>query len=176
MNTTLELVDFFAGKKILHFEDSKNFNDALKFFIKNESNCDIVTYNHINSILLFNIAVLEINNEGQCYYDFIITREGDMIDNIFIEKSPNLNIEISYHIGGIKYTPEEVKQFIFAAAQYHEFKIRITFIENPTIYDKINIISRRYLFNKQDRKYLATSMIRTKNNDYMNGMCVKRDT
>ena len=97
----------------------------------------------------------------------------DIIDNIRFQSK--LNIKLTYHIGGIEYTPEEINKFVLVSAPYQDFKIKITFLEKPNLGDEFKILSRHYIINKQDRKLLQTSNVISQNNVYTNGMCVKKN-
>lgn len=171
MENNIDLKHFLSSKKILHSESAVDYYSAIKFFVENEKNADIITYNYSN--ILSGISVLEIDREGNYFYEYTPEKIGDIIDNINIQSLTNLQIQLSYYIGGIKYTPEELNEFIFISAQYHELKIRITFLERPNLNDEFKLLSRYYLINSHDRDLLAKSRITVKNNIYNYGMCIK---
>jgi hypothetical protein len=171
MTDVIDLQDFLSSKKIMHSDTSTNFNDAIMFLVKNEKNADIITYNYTKQ-LLFDTNLLEIDREGHYFYEYRPDKIGDIIDNIRFESS-NLNNQLTYYIGGIKYAPEEVSEFVFISALFHEFKIRITFLEKPSPNDKFKILSRYYLINSKNRGLLQSSRVITKNNIYNYGMYIK---
>ena len=173
MENNIILQDFLSYKKKLHSESSNDYFTALKFLIENEKKADIISYNYTKYFLVFTLGLLEIDREGNYFYEYSPEKNGDIIDNIYIEKSLRLKIQITYYIGGIKYTPEEIDEFIFISAKNHDFKIRFTFLERPNPNDEFRIISRYYLINSQDRELLAKSRVLTKNNIYNYGMCIK---
>lgn len=173
MENTINLQDFLSSKKILHSESSYDYFTALMFLVENEKKADIITYNYTKHFLIFTIGVLEMDREGNYFYEYSPEKIGDIIDNIYFEKSSNLNIQLTYYIGGIKYTPEELNEFIFISARDHEFKIRITFLERPNPNDEFRILSRYYLINSQDRELLAKNRVITKKTIYNYGMCIK---
>ena len=173
MENNIILQDFLSSKKKLHSESSNDYFTALKFLVENEKKADIITYNYTKYFLVFTLGLLEIDREGNYFYEYSPEKNGDIIDNIYIEKSLRLKIQITYYIGGIKYTPEEIDEFIFISAKNHDFKIRFTFLERPNPNDEFRIISRYYLINSQDRELLAKSRVLTKNNIYNYGMCIK---
>jgi hypothetical protein len=171
----INLEDFLLSKRILHSNIINNYQDAINFYINNKHNTDIVTYTSIRHFVLFNISVLEKDEEDNYFYEFSIQRSGDRIDDIHFESDSNMNVQMSYYIGDIKYTPEEINEFIIIHSQYYNLQIRITFLEKPTMNDEFKIISRYYIINAQDRRILATSNIETKNMVYSNGICNRKN-
>ena len=165
MKNTIYLQDFLSDKTILHSKTSNNFNDAITFSVKNKD-VDIITYTYTKHFLLFGIDVLGIDSDGRCFYEYTPERIGDIIDNIHIENS---NIQLSYYINGIKFTPEEVNEFVFVSAQYSEFKIRITFFEKPKPNDEFKVFSRYYIINNKHRKTLTENNVIAKNILYLEG-------
>jgi hypothetical protein len=174
MTTTINLQEFLFSKRILHNETDCNYNDALKFFIQNQDNTDIITYKNTRHFSLLNVSVLERDTDGNFYYQFSIDRHGDIIDNICYESISGINAQLSYYIGGHKYMPEEIDKFVIASSMYHDFQIRVTFLEKQTTNDEFKICSRFYLINPEDRKKLATSKVETKNIIYSNGMTMRK--
>ena len=110
---------------------------------------------------------MKIDKDNKYYYEISCNREGDIIDNINVE-CPNGNISISYYIGGIEY---KTKEFLIFLGTYHEFKIRITFLEEPTIYTNINIHSRIYLISLKTKIKIQNQIFITDTNIYKDGMC-----
>jgi hypothetical protein len=171
MENTIILKDFLSSKRILHSDTASNYTDGLRFFIENENNSDITTYNYTKDFLLLNVDVLGKDKEGKYFYEYSVERFGDIVDNI---SSPDVNVQLTYYIGGIKYMPEEVNQFVIVSSMYHEFKIRITFMEKPTSDNEFKILLRYYLINTSDRQKLTMSKVITENIIYSNGMAIKR--
>jgi len=171
MTTTINLQEFLSSKRILHNETPCEFNNALRFFIENQENTDIVTYENTRHFSLLNVSVLERDADGKYFYQFSVNRGfGDIIDNIRFESISGINAQLSYYIGGDKYMPEEVDKFVFVSSQYHDFQIRVTFLEKQTTNDEFKIHSRYYLINTEDRKNLAKSRVETENIIYGDGM------
>jgi len=174
MTTTINLQDFLSSKRILHNETHCEYNNALRFFIENQDNADIITYENTRYFSLLNVSVLERDADGNFFYQFSVKRDGDIIDNICYESISGIPAQLSYYIGGDKYMPEEVDKFVIASSMYHDFQIRVTFLDKQTTNDEFKILSRYYLVNTDDRKKLATNRVETENNIYMNGMCVRK--
>jgi len=63
----------------------------------------------------------------------------------------------------------------FASSMYNDFQIRVTFLEKQTTNDEFKIHSRYYVVNSDDKKYLKTSRVVTKNIIYSDGMCCKNN-
>jgi len=139
------------------------------FFCENEKNTDIITYNDLNHFLLFNIDVLQINENGNYFYEYTPKRDGD---NIRYES--DLNEQLTYYFNGIKYIPEDVSEFIFCSAPYTEFKIRITFLEKPNTNDEFKINARHWIINSNDRKTIISKPVIVKNIIYKDGVYVQK--
>ena len=176
MTTTINLQDFLSSKKILHNETPCEYNNALRFFIENQEkeSVDIITYENTRHVSLLNVSVLERDTDGKYFYQFSVKRDGDIIDNIRYESISGILAQLSYYVGGDKYMPEEVDKFVIASSMYHDFQIRVTFLEKQTCNDEFKILSRYYLINTEDRKKLATSRVKTENIIYSNGMTSRK--
>ena len=170
----MNLQDFFSSKKILYNETPCEYNNALRFFIENQESADIITYENIRHFSLLNVSVLERDTDGKYFYQFSIKRDGDIIDNIRYQSISGIPAQLSYYIGGDKYSPEEVDKFVIVSSMYHDFQIRVTFLEKQTTNDEFKILSRYYLVNTEDRKKLATSRVETENIIYGNGMTSRK--
>ena len=163
---------FISEKNILHSDTVTNYSDGLIFLLKNKENTDIITYNQRNNFLLLSIGVLQADENNNYYYEHTLTKDVDMIDNIRVEPI-NKNIKISYYIGGILYDPNIVKEILFFTLDYHDFKIRITFLEKPSNDFDFSIYSRAYLLDHGNNKNkITTKKIITNTNIYMSGMCM----
>jgi hypothetical protein len=160
---------FMSEKTILHSDTVTNYSDGILFLLENESNADMITYNKTDKFLLLSVGVLNVDENNNYYYEYSVKRTGDIIDNIRIECQNK--IKVSYYIGGCQYHPDVVEQFIPVSAIYHDFTIRITFLEKPTNEIEFVIYSRIYLLGKEHRKNMARNTIITKSNIYRNGMC-----
>ncbi len=170
----MNLQDFLSSKKILYNETPCEYNNALRFFIENQESADIITYENIRHFSLLNVSVLERDTDGKYFYQFSVKRDGDIIDNIRYESISGISAQLSYYIGGDKYMPEEVDKFVIVSSMYHDFQIRVTFLEKQTCNDEFKILSRYYLLNTEDRKKLATSRVETENIFYANGMTSRK--
>lgn len=176
MENAINLQDFLSTKRILHSESASDYSSGIRFLVENETNADVITYNYTKNFLLSGIDVLQIDKEGHCFYEFCLERTGDIVDNITVESSTNLKLQLSYNIGGISYTSDEVKEFVFISAAYHACNIRITFLEKPNPCDEFKILSRYYLINPQDRVLLGRNRVNTENHIYNYGMCIKKNS
>jgi hypothetical protein len=174
MTTTMNLRDFLSSKKILHNGTPCEYNNALRVFIENQGSADIITYENTRHLSLLNVSVLERDSDGKYFYQFSVKRDGDIIDNIHYESISGIPAQLSYYIGGDKYMPEEVDKFVIVSSMYHDFQIRVTFLEKQTCNDEFKILSRYYLLNNEDRKKLATNRVETENIIYSNGMTIRK--
>ena len=158
--------DFIKSKIVSHDDNIDTYYDGIKHLI--ESKADIVSYNTQKN-LLFNVAVLEVDKNGDYIYEYSFERQADIIDNIHIVSSNN-NVKMKFIIGEEEY--DHINTFLSVVSQYQEFKIKLLFTE-PKIDDKISICYRNYLLNSDLRKKITTrgNIIKTDTNIYTDGMC-----
>ncbi len=161
---TIDYKKFINSKSIKHSDDANDYFSGLKFLIQSEA--DIVTYNGIDKLLLFNISVLNIDKDGNYFYEYAINRNYDIIDNISFN-STNKNIKMTYTINQLEY--DILNEFISISAQYSEFKLKFTFTEKPSVDDVIEIKYRNYLINSKDRELLSKNMVVTDAHKYSSG-------
>ena len=159
--------DFIKSATFSHNDSIDTYSDGIKHLI--ESKADIVSYNTQKNLVLFNVAVLEVDKNGDYIYEYSLERQADIIDNIHIVSSNN-NVKMKFIIGGDEY--DHINTFLSVVSQYHEFKIKLLFTE-PKIDDKISICYRNYLLNSDLRKKITTrgNIIKTDTNIYTEGMC-----
>ena len=159
--------DFIKSTTLSHNDNIDTYSDGIKHLI--ESKADIVSYNTQKNLVLFNVAVLEVDKNGDYIYEYSLERQADIIDNIHIVSSNN-NVKMKFIIGGKEY--DHINTFLSVVSQYHEFKIKLIITE-PKIDDKISICYRNYLLNSDLRKKITTrgNIIKTDTNIYTEGMC-----
>ena len=173
MTTTIKYDEFMKNASIVHSDMEMNYHNAVKFFIleTHKKKIDMVTYYNKDKFLLFSTAFLKADEKDNYFFEYTPKRDCDIMDNI--EVSPkNENIKITYYIGGHLYDARVVKEFIFVAAMYHEFKIRITFLEKPTENFEFVVHSKKYIIESELRKKIMLSKLTTDSIIYYNGMCV----
>ena len=176
MTTTINYDEFMKNAYIIHSDMATNYHNALEFFIlqrgTHKGQMDMVTYNNKEKFLLFSVGFLQADENDNYFFEYTPKRDCDIMDNI--EVSPkNENIKITYFIGGYQYDPRVVKEFIYVAAMYHEFKIRITFLEKPSENFEFVVHSRNYIMESELRKKIMVSKLTTDSIIYAQGMCVK---
>ena len=93
------------------------------------------------------------------------------MSDINFASSKNLDIKLSYYIGGTEYKYDEIKELLFVCAIYHEIVLKITFIEKPTADDVFTFSSKIYLLQHRPNDKLAHNWVATKSNVYFHGMC-----
>ena len=176
MTTTINYDEFMKNASIVHIDMAMNYSDAIKFFIlqrgTHEEKIDMVTYNNKEKFLLFSSGFLQADENDNYFFEYTPKRDCDIMDNIEVRPISE-KIKITYYIGGQQYEPQVVKEFIIVASPYHEFKIRITFLEKPTENFEFVIHSRNYIMDSELRKKLMVSRFITDSNIYEQGMCVK---
>ena len=130
----------------------------------------IISYNTQKKLRLFNVAVMDIDKNGNYIYEYTIEKQSDIIKDIHVVSSNN-NFRFVFIIGGEEYN--NINIFISMAAMYHEFKIKFIFTE-PTIDDTISICYKNYILNNTLRKrIMETHKIKTDTHVYCSGMCTK---
>jgi len=170
--TTINYNEFMKNSTIIHCDTAMNYYNALEFFILHKEQIDMVTYNNTNRFLLFSTGILQTDENNNYFFEFTPKRDIDIMDNIKIEPINN-NVKITYFIGEIEYDPQIVKEFVIVAASYHEFKIRLTFLEKPTENFEFFIYSRNYIMKNNIRKKLRINKLLTNSNIYDQGLCQK---
>jgi len=176
MTTPINYYEFMENASIVYSNDEMNYIDAVKFFIHNrethEGEVDMFAYNNKEKFLLSSVDFLQVDNNDNYFFEYTLNRDCDIMDNI--EVSPkNENIKITYFIGGHQYDAQVVKEFIFVAAMYHCFKIRITFLEKPSENIEFIVHSRKYIMELELREKIMESKLTTDSNIYDQGMCTK---
>lgn len=176
MTTTINYDEFMKNASIIHSDMAMNYHNALEFFILQRGThgkkIDMVTYNNKEKFLLFSAGFLQADEKDNYFFEYTPKRDCDIMDNIKVSPE-NENIKITYFIGGYQYDPRVVKEFIYLAAMYHEFKIRITFLEKPSENFEFVVHSRKYIMESELRKKIMVSKLTTFSIIYDKGMCVK---
>jgi hypothetical protein len=166
--TFIVLDDFLKTKKIKYNGLIQNTNEINAFDEENKK-VDIIAFDKVFTLCVNNVAMFKKDYEGRLYYDFYPERECDIIDNIFCHSYKK--VDVKFIIGGIFYSKEEFKEFIFVCSPYHEFRIRITFLDSLTQSDEIQIHYRGYWINDlASRRELAMKHVKTKFLTYRSGM------
>ena len=98
----------------------------------------------------------------------------DIISDINFVSPKKLNVKLTYYIGGIEYKYKEINELLLVCGIYNEFKIRITFLEKPSIDDEFSFSSKMYVLKPKCVDRLRHNTVHTKNNIYHNGVCFKR--
>ena len=169
MSNIIDIYEFLSNKNIIHSDTVTNYHDGLIVFVENK--VDAITYNSVRHFSINNVSMFEIDEKGNYFYEFSIDRYGDIIDNIYFEKSKNLSAQFIYYIGGKRYLPNEIKKFVTCSAPYTEFKVRIVFFEKPTFNDEFKMMMRNYLLNEEHKKILYMHHIKCDDMMYNNGVC-----
>jgi hypothetical protein len=160
--------DFIKSSTVSHHDSIDTFSDGIKHLI--ESKADVVSYNTVKNLELFNVSVLEVDNKGNYIYEFSLERQADVIDNIHII-SCNSEVKMTFIIGGEEY--DKINTFLSVVSQYHDLRLKLYFTK-PKVEDKISICYRNYLLNNDLRKNITKEhIIKTDTNIYTSGMCLR---
>jgi len=174
--TEINYNEFMKNANITHSDMAMNYHNALEFFIlhrgTHKGQMDMVTYYNKEKFLLFSAGFLQADENDNYFFEYTPKRDCDIMDNIEV-RPVSEKIKITYYIGGQQYDPHNMKEFIIVASPYHEFKIRITFLEKPTENFEFVIHSRNYIMEPELRKKLMVSRLITDSNIYYQGMCLK---
>ena len=141
--------NFINSTTVSHNDSIDTYSDGIKYLI--ESGADIISYNTQKNLTLFNVAVLEVDKNGNYIYEYSLERQADIINNIHIVSSNN-NVIMKFIIGGEKY--DNINTFLSVVSQYHEFKIKLIFTE-PKVEDKISICYRNYFIYFKNLIYFS---------------------
>jgi hypothetical protein len=166
---SLNIADIYDKLQIVHSETVDSYVEGIEFMIDNKCTADAVTYNHTNK---FTFADLKTDDDGNFFYEYSPYRDVDIINNIRFESSNGAKAKLSYCIGCVYQS--EMDEFLSMVAQYNQFKIRVTFLDQseiPTVEDELMVHSRVYILELPVKKILAKYVILTKHNRYENGMC-----
>ena len=79
--TSVNLSNFLSTKRILHYEPSMEYNDALLYFLQNRTIADILTYQNERTFVLKNLSIMEKDANGNSFYQFSVKRQGDIVDH-----------------------------------------------------------------------------------------------
>lgn len=106
---------------------------------------------------------------GKYYYEYTFIKDCDIMDNIKVEVSPNIDFAIYYVIGGQVCDFETATELLLLSAEYHDFKLRILFDTRPHIDIKFTIYSRKYLMKQEHIDWSIRYPIETYNMKYIHG-------
>ena len=118
----------------------------------------------------FQINNADIRNQEYIYH--LPSNDIDLIDDIRIASDKRIHVE--YLVGGNVYQTHELDVFAKIAATYHDFVIKITFLEDIKPTDQFSIFYRNTLFKNFHREKLRHCRLITKNNIYNDGVCLRR--
>lgn len=174
----IDFDSYYANLNISHVDTFENVydcfgdkeNKAIHYLWNNEK-LDGLTYYKIDQINLFYI-ILNIDNNGHYYYDHHVDRGCDIVSD-FNVKSCRINYKLTYLIGELEYQQNEFNEFIHIAAQYHDFKIRFTFMETPNYDDVMILCYKKCILQNQIWRFLCKNSIVTKNIFYNYGLSKK---
>jgi hypothetical protein len=163
----MQYSDFIKDKKISHNDEICTRMGAFKYL--HESNSDIVSYNSCKKLEIFNVAMLEVDKDGNYIYKCSISRESDVIDNIHMVTS-NKNVKMNFTLND--WECENINTFITVLASFTVLKLKFVFTEKPRIDDKISIYYKdNILSNDLRNKLLNEKIVLTDTNIYANGTC-----
>jgi hypothetical protein len=182
MTNIINYDEFISNKKILYYCKYNNDREFYTFIYQNIDNVDFITYYNTEYFYIPNFLQLDTN--GNFYYEYTPNKIGDIIDNIKIEpsnikinyninnniKNDTSNIKISYSINNNIYDSKYFTEFIYIATLYSKFKIRITFIGIPNNNINFIIYYRLYITNKKHIDLFQKNKIYNKNYIYENGI------
>ena len=164
--------EFITDKKILEGGDITSY-EALDLISKNEHEFDMIRFNHLKK-LIFNIDIMQCDNEGKYYIDYEFQKDCDMVDNFnFITN--DLDVTFIFICGGIEYKFNDVNEFILCAAKFNQFKLRIIFNKVPETDKEILLHYSKYFLKKELVILLVKSKIYTNSIIYNgDGTCTKK--
>jgi len=166
--------DYMSDRKVFYvMDDDKNMKFSAHSHYRDLADYDMICYPDYKQLVLYNIAVLQINEDGKYYYDYDLDHSYDIIDG-FTFYAPGLDANISFLIGPNEYSFDQIEEVVMFASIYSHAKVRFTFNTLPENNKKIGIQTRRYLCNADTRHKLARNKVVTRNIIYHKGVCLKR--
>lgn len=172
MSNPIYFCDFLFQKKILHSETPMDYESALTFFIQHQKDYDMITYSYIKHFYLFQVSVLEKDENHHLFLEHSLEKLGDIVDHISILQS-TVPMEISFSVDHQPYPLNDRQPFLLVSAPYSECRIRFTFLEKPTLGDEFQISFRYYLLNSDSRKQLQNKNVLVNHCMYKNGTVVQ---
>ena len=167
--------EFMTDKKVYVSDQFMSDTEGLKLLLSKQSEFDIVKYPFIKKILIFNIPVMEKDNDGNYYYDCEIKRDCDIISDFTIN-SNDLNIRFSFICGINEYEINDLKYILLAACVYSAIKLRITFNDDKmprTEKTEVIFTYYKYICNRNISYYLMKNKMITPTIIYNEGLCLK---
>ena len=168
--------DFMSDKTHVLHNDGVYDNDDTKHretiqMMLDDENCEVVTNNSTVRIEMKNVSLM-VDENGRYYFERILPKHGDVIDNFTCTSSKQVTFE--HVIGGLCYSSSYVGEIIACAAHINII-VRVTFLEKPNDDDVVDISHRNLFFkNIEERKRLITQIVSTENFLYRGGCIVSK--
>lgn len=162
------IIDFYKFKKNKTTLQCDDYAEFMR--IKNDHDTyHNISFNKSDTFELFNVSVLNIDENGKYYYRYTPMRIGDMFSDIRLE-CENSGANMSYVIGGIEI--DTIDEFLVCCSKFHEFSIKITYDEKPHVSERITVNYKVHAFNETDVNLLNTvnTVVITPKIMYANGM------
>jgi len=166
--------EFMTDKKVFVSNDFMSDVEGLKLLLSKQSEYDIVKYPCVKKLLIFNIPVMEKDNDGNYYYDCELKRDCDIISD-FAVNSNDPNIKFSFICGINEYEINELKNILLAACAYSAVKLRITFNDDKipkTEKKEVIFTYYKYICNRNISYYLMKNKMITPAIIYSEGCCL----
>lgn len=170
----IRLDDILRDRKVFYVpSDDPNltYSEAHIKLLENPG-YEMICFSDYKKILLYNIAVLRIDEAGKYYYDMDLEPYYDIIGGFTIY-APGLDVNMSLLIGPDEYKFDEFEEIAMISAIYSHIRIRFTFNTVPKNNKEIGIQTIRYLCNGETRNALVRNKVVAKYSTYHNGVCLK---
>lgn len=169
----MDFNEYMKDKIIFNSNNYLTTEQGLDLFIQKENEYDLIGYSYLKKLLILNIPILESNNDGKYYYEYIFNRDCDIISGFnFI--ATDLDVTFTFICGYDEYNILNIKEFLLTSSIFNELKLRITFNKIPEINKEILIYYCKYICNNDIRNYLNNNKIITSSLIYNNGVCIKK--
>lgn len=175
------LDDFISNKTIVNVNDFNYLynNEIMKIMNENNTNNYVFTCNKTYTFSFVNtddgkIKILcdnmispglsrirgdKIDNCSNVKFEFIPFIKGQIIDNISVTNSKNIDIKLKYSISSFNY--EKIDKYY--CGPYNEFAIVVNCLDELDINDTINIHMRYYYLCNKDILTLRNNNVYSKN-------------
>lgn len=167
----IRLDDFLKSlKEFIILDSGKNIKpyEAIQVLIE-KPEYNIVTYNHYEQIQI-TPNILKIDTEsGKYYYEYVFTRDCDIIKDISIIGSSFDSVLI---VGGVSYNVNDIKVYSICSAMYSPFSLKIFPKEQLT--QTININFLKSILNNEEREKIFYGYVEDENFYYNGGVAISK--
>ncbi len=159
--------DYIQNKNLVHYDNITEYIGALRLLV--ETSADRVMYKTHKKFLLNNIPALQIDSNGNYYYQTEYNPAEDYIDSFKLH-SCDENNRLSFIINGKEYF--NITEYLTICSPYMPLQFKITFHKKPSMDDTFMIAYNSYLLDSSIRHFLMKNKIITDSFTYYSGCLI----